>query len=175
MIDAYDFNNVSDLRNFISNLLDGYCPSQLERIDSDLVYDAIHSLKDDKIPLSGNLLFIDAIERGVSAADEKIINWRDYIDEDELIEEQKNKLDAFANKIKEESGLINSGIISYYANGSLDSHVYWGVSISQSDKEALNIIINYSDIFDDLSQNIPLDLEALNINYKTKFEVDITD
>ncbi len=175
MVDAYNFNNISDLRNFISNLLDGYCPTQLERIDSDLVYDALHSLKDDKIEITGNLLFINAVEIGVAKADEKIINWRDYIDEDELITEQINTLDNFANKIKEESGLINSGIITYFANGSLDSSVNWGISISANDKEALNILINYSDIFEDLSQEIPLDLEALNINYKTKFEVDITD
>lgn len=175
MVDAYNFNNISDLRNFISNLLDGYCPTQLEKIDSDLVYDAIHSLKDNKIELSGNLIFIDAVERGISNADEKIINWRDYIDEDELIAEQINTLDKFANKIKEEYGLINSGIITYFANGSLDSSVNWGVSIPQNDKEALSILINYSDIFEDLSQEIPLDLEALNIDYSTKFEIDITD
>ena len=127
MVVSYDFNNISDLRNFISNLLDGYCPYQLEKIDSDLVYDAIHSLKDDKIELSGNLIFIDAIEIGVAKADEKIINWRDYIDEDSLVTEQIKTLDNFANKIKEESGLINSGIITYFANGSLDSSVNWGV------------------------------------------------
>ena len=175
MVDAYDFNNISDLRNFISNILDGYCPYQLEKIDSDLVYDAIHSLKDDKIELSGNLIFIDAIERGVAKADEKIINWKDYIDEDELSDEQIETLDIFANKIKEDSGLINSGIIDYFANGSLDSSVYWVSSISDDDKKALNILINYSDIFNDLSQDIPLDLDALNIDYKTVFERDITD
>ena len=175
MVDAYDFNNISDLRKFISNLLDGYCPYQLEKIDSDLVYDAIHSLKDDKIELSGNLIFIDAIERGVAKADEKIIDWRDYIDEDVLVDEQIKTLDNFANKIKENSGLINSGIIDYFANGSLDSSVYWGCSISDNDKKALNILINYSDIFNDLSQDIPLDLESLNIDYKTKFEIDIAD
>lgn len=175
MIDAYNFNNVSDLRNFISNLLDGYCPTQLEKIDSDLVYDALHSLKDDKIEITGNLLFVDAVEIGVAKADDKIINWRDYIDEDELITEQIKILDNFANKIKEESGLINSGIITYFANGSLDSSVNWGISIPTDDKEALKILINNSDIFQDLSQEISLNLEALNIDYSTKFEIDITD
>ena len=175
MIDAYNFDDVSDLRNFISNLLDGYCPYQLEKIDSDLVYDAIHSLKDDKIELSGNLIFMDAIEKGVAKADEKITSWRDYIDETELTTEQINILDNFAQKIDKECGLINANIISYFANGSLDSSVYWGVSIPDSDKKALNILINYSDIFEDLSQEIPLDLESLNINYSTKFEINITN
>lgn len=175
MFDAYNFDNISDLRNFISNLLDGYCPYQLEKIDSDLVYDAIHSLKDDKIELTGNLIFMDAVELGVGKADEKILNWREYTDEDELEEEQIKKLDDFSKRLKDENGLINSGIITYFANGSLDSSVNWGSSINEKDKEALEILIKYSDIFEDLSQEIPLDLESLNNDYTTKFEIEITD
>lgn len=174
MVDAYDFNNINDLRNFISNLLDGYCPTQLEKIDSDLVYDSIHSLKDDKIELSGNLIFIDAIERGVAIANDKIRNWREYIDETEITEEQIIILDTFSNKI-ENGGLIENCIINYFANGSLDSHVYFTPYISSEDKEALNILINYSDILQNLSKEISLDLGTLNINYNTKLEIDITD
>lgn len=73
------------------------------------------------------------------------------------------------------NGLINSGIITYFANGSLDSSVNWGSSINEKDKEALEILIKYSDIFEDLSHEIPLDLESLNIDYSTKFEIEITD
>ena len=175
MVDAYVFENVYDLRNFISNLLDGYCPIQLKRIDSDLVYDAIHYLKDNNLELTGNAIYSEAVYIGISQADTQIINWKDYIEVDELSEKQITIIDTFANKIKNEFGLLDSGIITFFANGCLDSSVHWGRSISFEDREALKLIMNNSYILNDLSEKISLDLDEFDINYDNSFDKDITD
>lgn len=175
MINAYNFENVYDLRNFISNLLDGYCPIQLKRIDSDLVYDAIHYLKDNNLELTGNAIYSEAVYIALSQADTEIVNWREYIEVDELTEKQITIIDTFANKIKNEGGLFDSGIITLFANGCLDSSVHWGMSISFEDREALKLMMNNSYILNDLSEKISLDLEEFDINHTNSFDKDITE
>lgn len=172
-IDAYNFDDKHDLINFIQNLLDGYCPTQLSKIDSDLVYDAIHGLKDEKLELTGNAIYSDAVYLGVVKTDQQIKNWRDYLDENELTNEQISIVDSFANKIETEAGLLDSGIITCFANGSLDSSVHWSTSISNETVEAINIIMTNSDIFNDLSNKISLDLEEFNITYNRKVDVEM--
>lgn len=175
MFDAYNFDNVNDLKNFVCNLLDGYCPTQLQKLDSDLVYDAIQDLKDNKIELTGNGIYSNAVYFGISKADNQIINWKEHIDIDELTEKEIAILEKFAEKIREESGLYNAGIVDYYANGCLDSSVYWGKSIKDEDKYALNILKKHSDIINDLSENISLDLGDLEIDYSNLVEVNIVE
>lgn len=174
MVDAYNFSDKSDLRHFISILLDDYCPYQLEKIDSDLIYDAIKKLRDEKLELTGNLIYMEAVCFGVSNADQQIRNWREYIDETEIAEEQIIILDKFANKL-ENGGLIENCIIDYFANGSLDSHVYFTPYISSEDKTALKILNANSDILKDLSDNISLDISDLEYNHEVVFDKDITE
>ena len=160
MVDTYNFSEKTDLRHFISILLDDYCPDQLEGIDSDLVYDAIKSLKQENLELTGNMIYTEAIYIGVNKTNKQIINWREYLDEMEISQYEINKLDKFANKLRA-GGLLEEGIIEYFANGSMDSSVYLSPSIDLDDKEALKILNAKTDILEDLSENIGLDISCL--------------
>lgn len=86
----YDFNNVNDLKSLISVLLDGYVPYQFEQFSAEIIEEAIKSLKQDEIELTGNIISGEAVKLGMFYADNRL---------DDLLNDDVMELTAAEQKL----------------------------------------------------------------------------
>ena len=155
---SYNFNNVEDLKAFIADLLDGYVPTQLDIFDNYTIESAIRSLKENGIELTGNNLFSECVN---------ILN---YDISQDIISEINNS-DAWevsSDEIKiiknfDLNDFERSNIFDYYANGTLDSHIYMSDDFGYNQLCVLKIIDEHSDVFDMYRNEYDIDIDFSDV------------
>ena len=127
MSNFYDLNSVNGCREFLSVLMDNYVPTQLADFPIGFVDRAISNFKDECVSLqdiTGNSIYMECTKLLNEALYENLEDELNELleNENDLSDEEQVAYSWALENMKKETSLWE--IISCYANGSLDSHLY---------------------------------------------------